>query len=426
MIKITQMTKHVLSFLLVCGLGMGVCSESGTQISSVSKAAIPAPTAEPTPTPTEVPVPPAPTAVPAKVGKAVIVSVTPTDSRTLRVVWKQMAGVSGYELYQSTKANSGYKKIATAPATSQSWMKTGLTKHKNYYYKVRAFVDADGKKTYGEYSEAKAGMPKVTSPMFLSINVSSYGHMKLCWTINHDGNGYQIFRSEGDNKHFKRVKTITEKAKTSIILGGMTLGKKYFFTIRAIKIKSSGNLYGPFSASKAKMMNYYTYDAETMAKREKRVFGKAGHVHKYGSQAEAQKHMKAIVVKTWDISNGKKVTRTFSIMVHKKLARSIKKIFAEIYAGKEKFPIHSLGGYSWRGDSSKSEHCIGSALDINPTENYYIKGKTVLSGKFWKPGSNPYSIPTNGEVAKIMKKYGFYQGSWGSTKDYMHFSYFKT
>ena len=53
-----------------------------------------------------------------------------------------------------------------------------------------------------------------------------------------------------------------------------------------------------------------------------------------------------------------------------------------------------------------------------------MDGDTVVVGSFWKPYENPYSIPVDGEVATILKKYGFYQGDWGYRKDYMHFSYF--
>ena len=47
-------------------------------------------------------------------------------------------------------------------------------------------------------------------------------------------------------------------------------------------------------------------------------------------------------------------------------------------------------------------------------------------GDHWLPGEDPYSIPLDGEVARIFAKYGFTQGAyWQSgTVDYMHFSYF--
>lgn len=168
----------------------------------------------------------------------------------------------------------------------------------------------------------------------------------------------------------------------------------------------------------------YGYNGESTKSKTKRIFGSTKK-KQYKSDKEAKKHMTTIKVKVWDFnSKKKKVTKTKSITVHKNIAPTVKKIFEEIYKGKEKFPIHSIGGYSWRGKNSKSEHNWGVAIDINPNENYMIDGKKILAGRFWRPGKNPYSIPKNGDVVKVMKKYGFQWGHWGKRHDYMHFSYF--
>lgn len=140
-----------------------------------------------------------------------------------------------------------------------------------------------------------------------------------------------------------------------------------------------------------------------------------------GSERAARRSMKTISFKAWDISNGKKVTRIRKVTVHKEIANRIKKVFNAVYKGKEKFPIHEIGGFDWRGNSS-SLHSQGLAVDINWTENYMIVGKKVLCGSFWKPGKNPYSIKNNGDLMRAMKKYGFKQCIFGSRRDYMHFS----
>ena len=137
--------------------------------------------------------------------------------------------------------------------------------------------------------------------------------------------------------------------------------------------------------------------------------------------------MKTIKIKVWDInSKGKKYTRKFYLTVQKNLAPSVKQMFKEIYKIKEKFPIHDIGCYSWRGDNSTSEHCIGAAIDINSNENYMIEDGKILAGSFWKPKKNKYSIPLKCSLVKILEKYGFQRGFWGNRKDYMHFSYFGT
>lgn len=139
----------------------------------------------------------------------------------------------------------------------------------------------------------------------------------------------------------------------------------------------------------------------------------------------AKADMVSITVDVWDLrTDGTKYTRQFTINVHKNLADTYIQIFKEIYEGEEQFPIHYLWSYS---QSGRSEHTLGTAVDINPDENYYYNFKTGEQvGEYWKPGEDPYSIPLDGEVARIFNKYGFKQGIWSSSVDYMHFSYFGT
>lgn len=139
----------------------------------------------------------------------------------------------------------------------------------------------------------------------------------------------------------------------------------------------------------------------------------------------AKADMVTITVDVWDIgSDGSKYTRQFTIDVHKNLKDTYIQIFKEIYEGEEQFPIHYLWSYS---QSGRSEHTLGTAVDINPNENYYYNSRTGEQvGDYWKPGEDPYSIPLDGEVARIFNKYGFTQGIWTYTVDYMHFSYFGT
>ena len=73
------------------------------------------------------------------------------------VSWKKIKGVSGYEIYRSTKKKKGYKKIKTAKkAAIVKYTNKKLTKKKKYYYKIRAYKIVDGKKVYSSYSSPKS------------------------------------------------------------------------------------------------------------------------------------------------------------------------------------------------------------------------------------------------------------------------------
>lgn len=60
---------------------------------------------------------------------------------------------SGYQVYMATSKTGKYSLVKTT--TAKSFTKTGLTKGKGYYFKVRAFKTVDGKTTYGSYSTIK-------------------------------------------------------------------------------------------------------------------------------------------------------------------------------------------------------------------------------------------------------------------------------
>ena len=83
--------------------------------------------------------------------------------------------------------------------------------------------------------------------------------------------------------------------------------------------------------------------------------------------------------------------------------------------------------YKW------SKHSYGKAIDINPTQNPYIRKSTILpiEGKKYigkkrahtsnKP-SNRAIILKDDKIVKIFKKYGWiWGGDWKSLKDYHHF-----
>lgn len=147
----------------------------------------------------------------------------------------------------------------------------------------------------------------------------------------------------------------------------------------------------------------------------------------YTSAAEAEQHMVNVTFDVWMIdSYGNKFPTTRTIKVNEAIADMVKDIFAEIFAGDEKFPVKSVMAYAWRSNSN-SEHRLGLAIDINPNENYMIRSSgSIVAGSYWKPGEDPYSIKENGDVVNAFAKYGFAWGgnAWRSANDYMHFSYF--
>ena len=136
------------------------------------------------------------------------------------------------------------------------------------------------------------------------------------------------------------------------------------------------------------------------------------------------------------------------LVVDKELAADVVAVFE--VALKEKFPIRSVvpvshatfrkngkwdddlsmaanntSAFNYRevtGGSSLSKHALGRAIDINPVQNPYIKGKTTLPpGAKYDPKA-PGTLTADHPVTKAFLARGWeWGGNWKSLKDYQHF-----
>ena len=134
------------------------------------------------------------------------------------------------------------------------------------------------------------------------------------------------------------------------------------------------------------------------------------------------------------------------LVCNKRIADDLVDIFRELY--KARYPIRSIrliddyGGkdeasmaadntscFNYRpksGGRSLSKHALGLAVDVNPLENPYVRGRTVLpadaASYVDRRQSFPHKIDKNDLCYKLFRQHGFtWGGSWGPLKDYQHF-----
>lgn len=60
-----------------------------------------------------------------------IKSLKKSGKKAVKITYKKVSGVSGYQIYMSTKKKSGYKKIATLSSKKSSYTKGKLKKERN-------------------------------------------------------------------------------------------------------------------------------------------------------------------------------------------------------------------------------------------------------------------------------------------------------
>ena len=136
------------------------------------------------------------------------------------------------------------------------------------------------------------------------------------------------------------------------------------------------------------------------------VFLERNTIKKYKNAKQASKHVTTVAVKVWT-SRRKKVYTKILFNSKQRNCTIGKEMFKEIYKSKERFPIHEMGCYNWRGNSSTSEHCLGLAFDINSNENYMIDGKKVLAGSFGNQKEKQIFHTIKLQIGKNIRKIRF-------------------
>lgn len=181
-----------------------------------------------------------------------------------------------------------------------------------------------------------------------------------------------------------------------------------------------------------RLQDYYLYAYGENERKYLQLFGSTEQ-RRFPDQATAAANMVTVEIPVWKLDRkGEKYSATAYLTMNAGITDMVKDIFTEIYNDPEQFPIQDIGGYGWRGDSATGEHNCGTAIDINATQNFQVRDGRTVVGTHWTPYEDPYSIPENGSVVRIFRKYGWGWGGedWaGHTDpatdyhDYMHFSY---
>ncbi|MDR1043355.1 MAG: M15 family metallopeptidase [Clostridiales Family XIII bacterium] len=257
------------------------------------------------------------------------------------------------------------------------------------------------------------------------LNVSGEEFYKkdvyLYWNPVEYAERYIVKIYDGSEKMLKSIQTgeprlnITEDSKPSFktVFGKKDKNYAAYYTVQAVsdhEVRSERTEPMSFTALR--------YDSA----RER--YGKD--YIKYKDGKKGKKHQKTVMLNVWREVNGEKIPATIKLRVNKKVAAGVKQIFGEYFTGTERFPIQSIGGFSIR--EKRSEHNYGTAIDINPKENYMVGPAGTEAGEFWNPEESIYSIPDDSELVRAFERHGWYWAGdgWGHTYDYMHFSFMGT
>ena len=173
-----------------------------------------------------------------------------SSNTALKVSWTKVPSASGYVVYRSTKADSGFKSVKTiTKGSTVSFTNSKLKNGTTYYYKVRAYKTVSGKKVYGEYTDVMAGAPLKTPA--ITTKRADFDTIKVSWKKITGASGYEIARSETKSGTYAAIDTVTGNTTVSYDDTTVTFNKTYYYKVRAYKEILGVKFYGAYSGIKS-------------------------------------------------------------------------------------------------------------------------------------------------------------------------------
>ncbi len=169
----------------------------------------------------------------ATLGKVVLTYIKGTSSTSLKLKWKKVSGVTGYQIFRSESKDGTYKKIATVKGESTlSYKDEGLSAGKTYYYKIRAYHTKGSKTEIGTLTEKQKAwtLKKVT---ISKITTSNSEQVKIEWGKISNASGYTIYRKSSKDSSFSKLASVSSGDTLKYIDNTVKVGQIYYYRVCA-------------------------------------------------------------------------------------------------------------------------------------------------------------------------------------------------
>ena len=165
-----------------------------------------------------------------------------TSNTYAKVSWDAVSRASGYEVYRSLSASAPFTLLGTVSDTSRSC--GNLPSGKMVRFKVRAYVDIDGKRYYGDFSQEVRVVTPLVAPSGMRAQATSNSYARVYWNEVPGATAYEVYRSTSLNGTYTLLGSVNDLSRSC---GNLTSGKKYYFKVRAYVSIQGQNYYGSFS-----------------------------------------------------------------------------------------------------------------------------------------------------------------------------------
>ena len=167
-----------------------------------------------------------------------------TGYTSTKITWTAVAGANGYEVYRKLWSSGTFALVASP--TTGSWNDSGLSTGKTYYYKVRAYRLVGSTKVYGKDSAVVSAVPVPSAPTGLTAVSGGSKTAKIAWSSVAGASGYEVYRKTWSSGTYA---LIASPVTTNLINSGLSVGKTYYYKVRAYRLVGSTKIFGPESSA---------------------------------------------------------------------------------------------------------------------------------------------------------------------------------
>lgn len=161
-----------------------------------------------------------------------------------KITWTAITGATGYTVYRSTTAASGFVRIAETAATG--YADNGLTTGKMYYYKIKTYTVLGSSKIYSSASAAAGARPIPSVPTMISALRVSPASINISCKAVPGATGYAVYRSLTPSGGFTQIAATALPSYTNT---GLNTGTVYYYKIKAFRQVGTIKVFGAASAS---------------------------------------------------------------------------------------------------------------------------------------------------------------------------------